>query len=190
MKLINTLFAFLFLTLIASCSSSSKVKYDYDPEVNFVSLKTFDWMKQPASSGGGVKAALARNTLLDKRIKNAVNRQLTAKGLKQDSSNPDFVIAYHVGVEDKVDVRDWGYTYAIRGRYWGVRTRGVEVHQYKEGTLILDFVDAKTMELLWRAAGSGAAKENPTPKEVEKSINKAIAKFLENFPPATTTPST
>jgi len=118
-----------------------------------------------------------------------VNRQLTAKGLKQDSSNPDFVIAYHVGVEDKVDVRDWGYTYAIRGRYWGVRTRGVEVHQYKEGTLILDFVDAKTMELLWRAAGSGAAKENPTPKEVEKSINKAIAKFLENFPP-TTTPST
>jgi len=54
MKLINTLFAFLFLTLIASCSSSSKVKYDYDPEVNFASLKTFDWMKQPASSGGGV----------------------------------------------------------------------------------------------------------------------------------------
>ncbi len=189
MKLINTLFAFLFLTLIASCSSSSKVKYDYDPEVNFASLKTFDWMKQPASSGGGVKAALARNTLLDKRIKNAVNRELAVKGLKQDSSNPDFVIAYHVGVEDKINIQDWGYSYAVRGRYWGVRTRDVQVHQYKEGTLILDFVDAKTKELLWRATGSGVAKENPTPAEVEKSINKAIAKFLENFPP-TTTPST
>ena len=56
MKLINTLLAFSFLTVIASCSSSSRVRYDYDPEVNFASLKTYDWMKQPATSGAGVKA--------------------------------------------------------------------------------------------------------------------------------------
>jgi len=187
MKLINTLLAFSFLTVIASCSSSSRVRYDYDPEVNFASLKTYDWMKQPATSGGGVKAGLARNTLLDKRIKNAVNRQLAAKGLKQDSSNPDFVVAYHVGVEDKIDVQDWGYNYGRRGRYWGVAARDIEVYQYRQGTLILDFVDAKTMELLWRATGTGAVKENPTPAQVEKSINEAVAKFFEKFPP---TPST
>ena len=182
---LNILPSFLFLTMLMACASG-RVNYDYDPDANFASLKTFDWMKQSAKASVGVKEALARNTLLDKRIKNAVNRQLTAKGLKQDSSNPDFVIAYHVGVEDKINIQDWGYSYAVRGRYWGVRTRDVQVHQYKEGTLILDFVDAKTKELLWRATGSGVAKENPTPAEVEKSINKAIAKFLENFPPATT----
>ena len=182
---LNILPSFLFLTMLMACASG-RVNYDYDPDANFASLKTFDWMKQSAKASVGVKEALARNTLLDKRIKNAVNRQLTAKGLKQDSSNPDFVIAYHVGVEDKINNQDWGYSYAVRGRYWGVRTRDVQVHQYKEGTLILDFVDAKTKELLWRATGSGVAKENPTPAEVEKSINKAIAKFLENFPPATT----
>ena len=188
MRLICTSLAFSLLAILMACSSST-LNFDYDPEVNFATLKTFDWMKQPAKSGGGVKAALTRNTFLDKRIKNAVNTQLVAKGLRQDSNNPDFLIAYHVGVEDKIDVQDWGYAYSRRGRYWGVARRNVAVHQYKQGTLILDFVDVKTKELIWRAAGSGVAKENPTPEQQQKSLNEAVAKFLENFPP-TTTPST
>ena len=182
MKYLSIFLVFSLLVLIASCSSIS-VKHDYDREANFVALKKFAWMQQPTTAMGDARAAMQRNTLLDQRIKNAVNGQLVGKGLRQDSNNPDFLIAYHVGIQDKIDVTTSGYAYAGRGRYYGWAGGRVDVHQYQEGTLIVDFVDAKSKQLIWRGTAQKALDPNPTPEKIEKNIGEAVAKMLEKFPP-------
>ncbi|NIA31356.1 MAG: DUF4136 domain-containing protein [Actinobacteria bacterium] len=176
----------LILAVLAMSCSSISVKHDYDKEANFAVLKTFDWIAQPGNAFGNVDAARARNDLLDSRIKNAVNSQLAAKGYRQDSANPDFLIAYHTGLKDKVNVSSYGYGYYPRGRYyggWGGTGNYVDVHQYEEGTLILDFIGAQDKQLIWRGAATKALESKPTPEKIEKNINKVISKILYKFPP-------
>lgn len=176
------IFAFAFLAM--SCAPSVSVKYDYDKETDFASLKTFDWLPVPTTAVGSVKAAVERNSLLDKRVKTAVNEQLVAKGLTQNAGNPDVLVTYHVGVDDKINVTDWGYGYAGYGRYYGMGPSTVDVYQYKEGTLLIDIIDAKSKQLIWRGAGTGTVDPEAPAEKREQRLNNAIARIMANFPPS------
>ncbi len=173
------LFPFLCLMVfIISCSSVYDVQFDYDTKADFSNLKTYDWLPAPET------ADIDRLNL--QRIKNAVNSQLGAKGLKMTSDNPDFSIATHLGTKDRVRVMNWGYGYAPYGRYWGGSwgPGGVDVYQYEEGSLILDFVDSKSKDLIWRGSGKAQVDSASTPESRDKLINEAVTKILENFPPS------
>lgn len=159
------------VVLALSCSSIS-VSHDYDPQVNFTNLKTFSWLSFPK------KAEV--NQLVVRRIRDAVTGELEAKGLRL-SSNPDFLIAMHGATKEKLDIQDWGYS-SPRAAYWG--HRDISVQQYTEGTLILDFVDAKSKEMIWRGVASGAVDPGASPEQRTKRINEAVAKLLAKFPPA------
>jgi hypothetical protein len=170
--------------LIAGCASMS-VNYDYDQRVNFASLKTYDWLPTPQ------KARISELTI--KNIEFAVDKQLEAKGLKMSSENPDFLIAVHVTKQTKVDTEQWGYAYGNGNFFHGGRfsrfggatsdyqfRSGTDTYVYEIGTLIVDFVDTKTRELIWR--GTATAEIDPSAPSIDL-INKAVAKILENFPP-------
>jgi hypothetical protein len=174
MKALAILLAVLMLIGICGCASIS-VTTDYDQEIDFAQYKTFDWIKQKP------KVPPRRRidaTLLDKRIKDAVEAELAFKGYERArQSKPDFLIAYHIGAENKVDVSTYGYRYGPRGRWVG---RHVEVSHYKEGTLILDFVDPAMEQLVWRGTAVGAVY---TPGDLERKLLEAVGKLLEEFPP-------
>jgi hypothetical protein len=153
--------------------------YDYDPSVRFAELRNFNWLNPP--SGGQ-----AMDELTVKRIKASVERQLAEKGYTMDTSNPDFLITAHGGKEKKVDVVDWGYTYRGSNHYnygFDGRNRPIDVYEYQEGTLILDFVDAASRELIWRGSVSKVIDPSASPEKRDKTINEAVAKVLEKFPP-------
>jgi len=165
------------MALTISCSPIYNVKYDYDTKTDFASLKTYDWLPIPA------KADIDRLNV--ERIKNAVNSQMVAKGLRKTPDNPDFLIASHVGKKGKVRIADWGYGYGRQGRYWGGYggPRGVDVYEYEEGSLILDFVDAKSKKLIWRGSAKAQTNTVKTPEKREKLITEAVQKILDKFPP-------
>ncbi len=171
--------------LIAACASMS-VNYDYDQRVNFATLKTYNWLPTPQ------KARTSELTI--KNIEFAVDKQLEAKGLTMSSENPDFLIAVHVTKQRKVDTEQWGYAYGSGNFYRGGRfsrfggapsnyefRSGTDTYVYDIGTLIIDFVDTKTRELIWR--GTATAELDPSAPSMDL-INKAVARILENFPPA------
>lgn len=176
--------AVLFLTLglmalVAACSSVN-IKHDYDSEANFAALKTYAWMAAPSNATGSVQAALQRNSLLDKRIKESADRQLAAKGYATEAGNPDFLVMYHLGAQDKINVTDWGYGYGRYGRWYG---GGVEVNQYKEGTLILDVIEAKSKQLMWRGFATATLDPNASMKTRKKRLDDVMTKILAEFPP-------
>jgi hypothetical protein len=175
------------MLLNAGCTSIT-VKHDFDLDANFRNYSTFDWMAQPKERITDVSQAYAQNPLLDKRVKKAVDRELLAKGLQKQLLNPDFLIAYHTGVEDRVNLYSFGYSYwrgSHRFNYYADRDIGVMY--YKEGTLIIDFIDFKTKQLIWRGWAVGVVNDigivGENPKRINEKISSVVKKILDKYPP-------
>jgi hypothetical protein len=183
---VKTGFLVILISLVGlavGCSSYS-VNQDYDKDADFTSYKTYAWIQQPTTAVGDAKTAQRVNTLLDKRIRSAVDAQLTAKGMTLlDSDDADLFIAYHTGIQDKVNVTDWGYSYPTRYGGWYGGSSNVDVTQYEEGTLIVDLIDVASKQLVWRGTATGALASNPTPEQVEKNLNTVVTKMFKDYPP-------
>jgi len=162
----------LGLIAIAIGCSSYNVSYDYDTGTDLAGLRTYDWMPQPREASGAAPGAVDQNSLIDGRVKNAVNTQLEAKGVRRDSQNPDFLIAYQVSTKDRVRVRSC--TFITDKRF----------ETYEEGALVLDFVAPNGKDLLWRDVAESTLDSNPTPEKTDRRINEAVEKILKGFPPS------
>jgi hypothetical protein len=179
MKAIKIFLVLFFICFTVSCSIYG-VRYDYDQQADFTEFKTFGWMQIPENA--------YMDSLIVERVNNAVNTELKAKGLIISSNDPDFLIAEHLGKKDKVQVTDWGYGYGAYGRYrgfggdWGPGE--ISTYPYEEGTLILDFVDAKSKKLIWRGAANAEVQNVNSPEKSEKIINAAVKKILGKYPPS------
>jgi hypothetical protein len=57
------------------------------------------------------------------------------------------------------------------------------VQQIPVGTLIIDLVDAKAKQLVWRGTARDTIDQDATPEERDKNIKNALNKLFENFPP-------
>jgi hypothetical protein len=150
------------------------IRHDYDPDADFGQYRSFAWLPEPLVQPGG--DPLRHNPLLGKKIRQAVNDNLVGRGLSKDLDEPDLLIAYHNRVRDKRDVDVYSYG------YWG--TRAVDVDQYQESTLVIDFVDRRTNQLVWRG-WSVAALDAYTdfPRRLHRQLNEAVNQILKRYPP-------
>ncbi len=178
MKAIKIFIVLFFVGFTISCSSTFDVKHDYNKQVDFSDLKTFDWMQVPEKAGV--------SSFVVQRVKNAVNAKLNAKGFMMTSDNPDFLIAEHIGNKERVQVSAWGYGYGphrgYQGGHW--EPSGATKYKYEEGSLILDFVDPETKDLIWRGSAKAEIHNINTQKEKEKLINTVVKDILKKFPPS------
>jgi Domain of unknown function (DUF4136) len=180
MKRSSRLILLCVVLLSLGCSSVS-VSTDFDDKIDFKKFSTYDWLASPETPSQAIQKELTSNTLVEARVKRAVDAQLPAKGLRKTTQNPDVLVAFHTGVEDKVDVQSWGYGYGWGWRYGG---GGITTINYQEGTLILDFIDPATNQLMWRGVAKKVLSKNTTPEKSEKGINEAVQKILEKYPPS------
>jgi hypothetical protein len=164
----------IVLMVLAGCASMT-IRTDYDQDVDFAKYKTFDWLPK---SGPLAPGRQLLNPFMEERVKSAIETQLASKGyVRETEGKPNFRIAIHAGARDQLNVTDYGYHYGPRGR-WG--SRYVEVYTYKEGTLILDFVDPRLQQLIWRGWAVGAL---AGPEQVEEQITDSVRRILDKFPP-------
>jgi hypothetical protein len=166
------IFAFALAASVSGCSSIS-TSYDYDDTYDFSRLRTYDWLPVPMDQ--------KQNELILKRVKTELSAGLTDRGYREAKSSPEFLLAIHMGTERRVQVDDWGYGYS---RHYGFGGSGrLEVYEYKEGTLIVDMVDAETNKLFWRGIARKTVDPSATPEKVTATVQEAIGKILKNFPP-------
>ncbi len=165
---------------------ASRVRTDFDRGADFSSYQTFDWLAPPqrASSAteSGSNDPFSSNSLLDKRVRAAVERTLSARGYRRtDESNADLRLNYHVLFRDKLVASgtDFGYHNRYRHSGFGIGF-DFSVRQYKEGTIIVDIIDRATDQLIWRG---WAASRNNDGNYDEAEISYAIEKILAKFPP-------
>jgi hypothetical protein len=175
----------IYLTAIAFSivSLSACTSYNYYTAAinksNLTAYHSFAWMPQ---ANGGSKAF--NGDMADVKIKDGVTQSLVSKGLQLNQKNPDLIVNYtlKVGQGSRTSYYSpyyggypgwgwglgwrWGwayrpyYYYGYPFAYDGGVTYAEKEH-YKEGTLIIDLVDARTHKIVWRGFGVGEVHKNP-----------------------------
>jgi hypothetical protein len=173
------------LSGLSGCAAS--VRSDFDRETAFAYYNTFDWIAPPVRASeeevqSDPDGPFSRNSLLDKRIRTAVNRNLEARGFRYlEGGESNFRLNYHVTFSDKLVGSGSEFGYA--GRYYrGGFSSGFNwsVRQYQEGTIIIDIIDRAKDQLVWRG---WMVKRNLDRNYDEAEVNDAVEKILMRFPP-------
>jgi len=74
------------------------------------------------------------------------------------------------------------------GSYYGYPGAGYgrtgSVRESLQGTLVLDIIDVRTEEVIFRGWARESLRSDPSPKKVRMYVTEAVEKILEDFPPA------
>ncbi len=168
------------LALLAVGCSPIKVSLDYDPEAHFSRYATFDWLDNRPNLPDRVKVVAGLDSVVSECVREAVSREFVARGVQRDEFAPDFLVMYHMGENDDIDVETFGYRYSRGYVGW---SGAIDVAEYREGVLVLDLIDAGTMELVWRATAQRTRLKTSTPDDVRTRVREAVRKMFGSYPP-------
>jgi uncharacterized protein DUF4136 len=181
--------ALLAATLIPQTVTPQTVTYDYDRKANFSRLRSFALRSENMSD----------NPLMNERITVAIAGALLGRGMIR-SDNPDMYVVPSLTTETRKELTsyDWGSPFGWYGSYgwyghygwrdpylWngGGWTNSYQVRDVEYATLTIDMLDGGEGTLLWR--GKGVRDVNPgwKPDDIDKKVDKLVAKILKHFPP-------
>lgn len=167
---------------VVACESVS-TRSDHDPAADFAGYRTYAWvtdelMVQPRAATDPIVSPLVQQ-----RIHDAIDRALAAKGFVEDQGSADFMVAFTVGLRDRVRVDHWGPYggfYRPYGRYGGVGMgydRSTATN-YTEGTLAIDVFDGQTRRPVWNGSATKIVGErDERPEEIQQIVNSVLADF-------------
>ena len=175
------------LTCIFSACETVTVTTDYNHSANFAKYRTY--ALTPPNRGNTMSPTS------EAALRDALRAELSSRGLTEaPAKRADLDIVRHVFVQEKISVQqwtDWGYGYhggwpygyGYYGMWPGAPTTYLDVNQYHEGTLILDFVDARTKKLVFRGTGTAVV---GGPESNAGKIREAVNKIVAGYPGAAT----
>ena len=89
---------------------------------------------------------------------------------------------------EKVNVNqnnNFGYGFGWGWNPWmwnGMNNNSMNISQYTEGTLFIDFIDKQKKELVWQGVGTGALKIQNLEKK-EARVKEFVKEIVSKFPP-------
>jgi Domain of unknown function (DUF4136) len=159
--------------LCCGVAMAQDVKYNSMPGTDFSKYHTYKWI----SIEGGTHP----NQIMDAEIKQAVDAQLSTKGLtKTGGDNADLYVGYQTAVDQE---KQWN-AYGMGGR-WGGGMATAQQSTINIGSLVLDMYEPGTKELIWSGTATKTLDPSGNQEKNQKSLDKAMAKLLKNYPPST-----
>lgn len=175
----------LGILLAATLAIGQDVRYNFDKNTDFSRFKTYKWVI--------IKDAPTANDLVAKQIRDAVDKELAAKGLtKIDDDSANLFLGYQAGVGQEKEFTsfssDWGYGGGwYRGGWYnpggGMSTTTGSTSTIYVGQLAVDMYDSANRDLVWRGVASKTLDPKAKPEKQQKNLAKAVKKLLKNYPP-------
>lgn len=184
MHIVKQAFYLLIVVTLGGCAGV-RVSQDYEPGTDFATYKAFDWKSAVQPQTGDIRID---NPLLDGRIRKAVESVLIAKGYrKTDQGSADFLVAYSLAVQAKVDSSPvsigTGFGIGGGGSFGGIGVGTPVVDSYEEGLLVINLYDTKTGQLIWRGSGTRRLGWQSDPAKNTEEVNTLVDKILAQYPP-------
>ncbi|MDY7093047.1 MAG: DUF4136 domain-containing protein [Acidobacteriota bacterium] len=168
----------LALTVAAPAASAKiRVEVTQDAEAPYGDYGLYRWKELPKLPA----AAPSRAPILEARLQAAVEKGLQNRGFQKatEDQEADFLVLIFGAIEDRLDLS--GVDYELSPRvHWADDESLRFQRSYKEGTLVIDILDAASGELVWSGAAHDASDK---PEKLVERIEKAVAKILRKFPP-------
>ena len=150
---------------------------DYDRHADFSNYKTYSW--------SSVETA---NSMWDQRVKDAIDGQLAAKGLKEVESGGDLVVhalgVTRLGQDVHVNGSAWGGPWGAWAGWGGGPAFGdatATKSTYAIGTLIIEISDPASKRMVWWGLSDQSLPTNSD--KAAKNLDRDVAKMFKKFPP-------
>ena len=164
----------LFCTVV----QAQKTSAGYDKSIDFSNYKTF------AFDEGG-----ARNPFVNVMIIEAIERELTSRGLTKVAAEPDLRVVYIAATGPNLQVANVPFYHVVNPAYSGmVGSASMAMWDVTTGTLVIDLFDRKTDRVVFRGTINEVLQRAPSAdleadaKVVSKPIKKGIAKIFKKYP--------
>jgi hypothetical protein len=139
--------ALVLLLLACSGAELRPVVTDLNTGIDFRLYKSYRWFDGPFFEGNAATAVEGVYVTL----RDAINEKLTASGLEwKQFDDVDLTMHIHAGMKTKPPVEQWT-AYNWYKPWWGAFTPLVAVSGYDAGSLVIDIIDVKKVELIWRS---------------------------------------
>jgi hypothetical protein len=180
MKSVLTKAAAVFVASLIVCSvvQAQKTSAAFDEKVDFSNFKTFAFDK----SG-------ARNPYVNALIVEAIERELTTRGLTKVDVEPDIKVVYLAATVPNLQVQNVPFYHVVNPAYSGmVGSATMNMWDVTTGTLVIDLWDRKTDRVVFRGTITDVLQRAPSAdleadaKIVSKPINKGVGKIFKKYP--------
>jgi len=162
MKSLNAYVTICLLALFPGCAPDKTiyhdVTFDYDVAVDFNQIKTYNWVKMPATS--------RLNEFNQIRVKEIANAKLKTRGLMLKIDNPDVFLVMYGGSYKAIDM-----------------TVMMDYAVYDVGRLKLAMYDAEFHNEIWWAESRADLFFEMTPNQKDAVIEKSVRRILNFYPP-------
>ncbi len=156
--------------LLTACST---VTTDVDKQADFSSYRTFDFGAQ-----SGVPASIDA-----RRIEQGISAQLVQKGLKNLPSGGDLYVHHDIVKSTEFVSSGSRVSFGYGWNSFGVITSSPERYrERKYGNLIVELVDAKENQVVWKGVSSRKLTASMDTDRRESLIAEEIAKMFESYP--------
>ncbi len=163
MRFLNTCIWACLFAFVAGCATTHKpvyhdVTYDYDVRVDFARIKTYNWVKMPATS--------RIDDFNQIRIKDVTDAHLSAIGLTIKIKNPDVYLVMYGGSFKAVDM-----------------TVGMDYDVYDIGRLKLAMYDVESYQEIWWGESRADLFFEMTPAQKDEVVKNSVRRILLYYPP-------
>jgi len=165
-----TIFGAALLAGLVACATPPTIKTGWDKRVDFAKYRTWTW--HPDGS--------IRDEVWARRCQSVLADSLETKKLKEVNESPDLWAVVHARLSTETVVvpysSAWGY---------GMGTWGYDESFYESvpvGTLILDLVDVKVKQVVFRGRARGEIQADKSNEEREQNLRKIFAQIFADYP--------
>lgn len=167
------------LLLLSACSTNYTAESDQSSQYDFSTIKTYNVIgdeqyKNPMFSD------------IDRvRFESAIDESMQQRGtFKVVKKEADVLVSYFIVTKDKIKINStYNSGFYGHSRYgYGGSVSNVTTRNYVEGTLVLDVIDNKTKQSIYRSTLVKPIKSYDSIEERKQAINTVVTKMLKALP--------
>ena len=165
----------MILATIPACAATMHVSSYIERAADFSHYRTYAFGPTEAASTGDPR--LDSNPFFYGRVQAAVDKQLAATGYEKTTPDrSDLLIHFHASMTQEINTSEIDQPY-------GCASSDCRPFVYDAGTLLLDFVDARTNTLVWRGWAEGSM-EGVVDNQawMEQRVDDAVSRILARLP--------
>jgi len=155
---------------------AGKVQVVVGPGVDFSQYKTYQWLPTKTLTKTGVVEDEPTTTPI---VKEAVNRELSARSLQEVASGGDLQVTTVILTESNPQLESAAFP-GTHAYDYGIPTDIAMGRYNRQGTLVINLIDAKTKKTAW--AGMAAKTIDNKAGGGLKKIPQATADIFKKFP--------
>jgi hypothetical protein len=171
----------LGLLAMTGCASGPTIRSNADQSVDFTRFRTFNFLQPLSTDREGYQSFISRDLMA------AAERELVGLGLTRTDTNPDLLVNFAANLDQRLRVTQTpqssrgGFGTHRRGFYSTWPSYRTDVRQYTQGTLVVDVINASSMQLVWEGVAEHRITQR-TADNIGPVIDGAMRDIFAKFP--------